>query len=407
MCKDLCKPIITQTTLAKIHIQNYVPDITISDFITGIIKAFNLMVIPTDTDTFEFVPLELYYNQGKITDITQYCDSKSLEINRPKLYKSIKFEYEKSSNILNNAYKGLYGTEYGDLIFNAENSNESSNYEIKLPFENVLFEKTAGENFETATLVDKDVKPYIPKPMLIYWNGISTVTDSIKITTESGTDNFVNYNRYSNEYNSLPTDVSLSGLMTMNFNNEQSPWYNVIAPQGLYYRHYSNYINNIYNIKSRNIKIKAMLPATLLSKEYGIALNDRLIVSGKRYIINSFTTDLTTGEANFDLLSDYRSLDARSTIGYRFASYDSVQVDKTEQVVKVIIYLNDYDSFGIKGAENYLIYDTSTDNLSDLSIEVTIPENFSIDRYDRIGIEYYRNGSLEITEYITFLQTEI
>jgi hypothetical protein len=193
----------------------------------------------------------------------------------------------------------------------------------------------------------------------------------------------------------------------MNFNNEQSPWYNVIAPQGLYYRHYSNYIDNLYNIKTRNIKVKAILPPSLLSKEYGIALNDRLIISGKRYIINSFTTDLTTGETNFDLISDYRNINAVSTVGYRFASLSNVQTDKTEQKVNVVIYKNDYDSFDIKGAENYLTYTTSTDNIIDLNLEIDIPENFGVDRTDVIGIDYYKNGILETTEYITFLQTEI
>ena len=394
-------------TVSNIDIKNYVPDIKITDFITGIIKAFNLMVIPTDTDTFEFVPLELYYNQGKITDITKYINADEMTIDRPKLFKAINFQYEQSTNILNNAYKGIYGKEYGDLTYNAINSNESSNYDIKLPFENVLFERTVGENFETATLIDKDSKPYTPKPMLIYCNGISEVTDPILITTEGVQTSFTSYNRFSNEYNSLPTDATLSQLMTMNFNNEQSPWYNVIAPQGLYYRHYSNYIDNLYNIKTRNIKVKAILPISLLSKEYGIALNDRLVISGKRYIINSFTTDLTTGEASFDLITDYRNINARSTVGYKFANIDQVQTDRTPQTVELIIYKNDYDSFGIKGAENYLIYITSTDNVEDLILSVDIPYNSGADRTDLIGIEYIRNGAIDTTEYVAFIQTAI
>jgi hypothetical protein len=398
-----------QSTTANIQLQNYVPDITVSDFITGIIKAFNLMIIPTGIDTYEFIPLEMFYNSGKITDITKFVDANELDIERPKLFKAINFQYEQSTNVLNNAYKGIYGKEYGDLIYNATNANESSNYDIKLPFENVMFEKTVGENFETASIIDKDLKPYVPKPMLIYRNGSQQIDSSnlIRITTESGQTTILNYNRFSNEYNSLPTDATLSQLMTMNFNNEQSPWYNVIAPQGLYYRHYSNYIDNLYNIKTRNIKVKAILPPSLLSKEYGIALNDRLVISGKRYIINSFTTDLTNGETNFDLISDYRNINAVSTVGYRFSSMSNVQTDKTEQKVNIVIYKNDYDSFDIKGPENYLSYTTSTDNITDLNLEIDIPENFGVDRTDVIGIDYYKNGISQTIEYVTFLQTEI
>ena len=410
----------SQTTSGRIDLNDYVPDITVNDFITGIIKAFNLMIIPKDVNTFEFLPLEMYYNAGKILDITKYVYADEMDIERPKLFKAINFQYEKSNNILNNAYRGLYNREYGDLIYTNTNSNESANYDIKLPFENVLFEKATGYNFETATLIDKDLKPYTPKPMLIYNNGELrtdlTGSDRFYVTTETGHSHQDNYIRFSNEYNSVPTDLTYTYLMSMNFGNEQSPWYNVLAPQGLYFRHYKNYVDNLYNIKTRVIKCKALFPTSLLNssvtngsgRSLGIALNDRLIIRNKRYIINNMTTDLTTGEASLELITDYRGLNAASSVGYRFASYDNVQVDNTAQVLEEVIYLNDYDSFSLKGAENFLVYTPTLDNVNDISLTVTIPANASgLDRVDRIGIEYYIGGILQTTQYISFTQTAI
>ena len=412
-----------QSIIANINIGNYMPDMKISDFLTGIIKAFNLMIIPKENNIFELSNLELYYNAGKIIDLTKYVYADEMEIERPKLFKSINFQYEKSSNILNNAYKGLYGTEYGDLIYNSISSNESSTYEIKLPFENILFERAIGTDFETATLIDKDLKPYIPKPMLIYCNGLNTnaFTGTQRIifkTPAVAPNDFYEveyYNRFSNEYDSFPTDTTRSGLMTMNFSNEQSPWYNVLAPQGLYYRHYKNYIDNLYNIKTRIVKVKALLPPSLMTsnvlkgqQKSGIALNDRLIIRNKRYIINSFTTDLTSGEANLELITDYRGVNAASTVGYRYANYSEIQTDKAPLNVDVIIYLNDYDSFGIKGAENYLVYTVASDLKDDYVLNFDIPSNGSgLDRYDKIGIEYFLNGVSQVTEYIIVLQTAI
>ena len=410
----------TQTTSGRIDLNDYVPDITVNDFITGIIKAFNLMIIPKDVNTFEFLPLEMYYNAGKILDITKYVYADEMDIERPKLFKAINFQYEKSNNILNNAYRGLYNREYGDLIYTNTNSNESANYDIKLPFENVLFEKATGYNFETATLIDKDLKPYTPKPMLIYNNGELrtdlTGSDRIYITTETGHSHQDNYIRFSNEYNSVPTDLTYTYLMSMNFGNEQSPWYNVLAPQGLYFRHYKNYVDNLYNIKTRVIKCKALFPTSLLNssvtngsgRSLGIALNDRLVIRNKRYIINNMTTDLTTGEANLELITDYRGINAASSVGYKYASYDVLQVDKTAQALEEVIYLNDYDSFSLKGAENYLVYTPTLDNVNDITLTVTIPANSSgVDRTDRIGIEYYIGGVLQTTQYISFTQTAI
>lgn len=402
----------SQTTVSNIQIANYVPDITVEAFLTGLIKAFNLMIIPININTYEFIPLEMYYNSGKILDVTKYIYSEEFDIERPKLFKAINFQYEKSNSILNNAFKGLYNTEYGDLIYLDNNSNESSNYDIKLPFENVLFEKTVGENFLTASIIDKDLKPYTPKPMLIYNNGMSTLSTAVILTTETSTTTFSTYQRYSNEYTNIPTDSSQ--LMTMNFSNEQSPWYNVLAPLGLYYRGYNNYVKNLYNIKTRILKVKALLPQKLLSsnitnyygKKLGIYLNDRLIIRDKRYIINNFTTDLTTGEATFELITDYRGINAASTVGYKFASNMATNIDNTNQDFKITIYKNDYDYFTLKAALNFLNYTPTSNNYEDYILDINAPQNTSgVDRNDSIGIEYYSNGVLQTTEYIYITQT--
>lgn len=409
------------TTIQNIDIVNYIPDIKTIDFLTGIIKAFNLMIIPRPNNTYEFAPLEMYYNAGKILDITEHTYEDEMSVNKPKLFKSINFMYEESKNVLNEAYKGLYQQNYGDLIYNSDRITENSTYDIKLPFENVLFELVKqGKQFQTATLIDKDLKPYIPKPMLIYLNGLVTPltgADRIFTTNSSGAPTVIdNYNRFSNEYDNLPTDVNHSQLMTMNFGNEQSSWLNQLAPQGLYYRQYKNFIDNLYNIKTRLIKVKALLPASLLGSTVtngagiplGIALNDRLVIRNKRYIINSFTTDLTTGETDLELLTDYRGVNAASTVGYRYSSMDTIQTDKEALVFDLEIYLNDYEAFSIKAPTSFLSYTHTSNNKTDVLLTVTVPANATgVDRTDAIVLEYKLNGATAKTEYITVIQTAI
>jgi hypothetical protein len=89
------------SAISTINIGNYIPDIKVIDFITGIIKAFNLMIIPRENNTYEFLPLEMYYNAGKILDITEYTYENDMSVNKPKLFKSINFTYEESKNVLN------------------------------------------------------------------------------------------------------------------------------------------------------------------------------------------------------------------------------------------------------------------------------------------------------------------
>jgi hypothetical protein len=408
-------------TNTYIPIGNFMPDMKIVDFVTGLIKAFNLMIIPKPNNTYEFLPLEMWYNAGKITDITEYVYSDEISIDKPKLFKTMNFTYEQSENVLNNAYRGLYQQNYGDLIYKSPSVNETSTYDIKLPFENVLFEvPKQGKLFQTATLVNKDNNPYTPKPMLIYCNGlVGTLsgTDRIYVSNSSGAaTQITNYQRFSNEYDSLPTDATHSHLMTMNFGNEQSSWLNVLAPQGLYFRHYKNYVDNLYDVKTRVLKVKALLPTSLLASNVidssgntlGIALNDRLIIRDKRYIINSFTTDLTTKEASFELITDYRGIDAASSVGFRFASFQNIQTDKEELILDIELYLNDNESFDIKASTDFLSYTHTSNNKTDATLKVTIPANATaVDRLGVITLEYYRNGVKQNDQFITITQTAI
>jgi hypothetical protein len=361
------------------------------------------------------------YSCIKILDITEYTYEDEMSINKPKLFKSINFTYEESNNILNQAYKGFYNQNYGDLIYNSDRITENSTYDVKLPFENVLFEvPTQGTKFQTATLIDKDQKPYIPKPMLIYCNGVLpallTGSNQIYITQTTGSPiQMEDYQRFSNEYDSLPNDPNRSGLMTMNFGNEQSSWLNELAPQGLYYRHYKNFVDNLYNIKTRLVKVKALLPPSILGSTVtngdgiplGIALNDRLVIRNKRYLINSFTTDLTTGETDLELLTDYRGVDAASTVGYRFGSFENIDTDNKELSIDVEIYLNDYDYFEVKGKTSFITCTLSGNNKNDILLPVTITQNTTgVDRTGTIQLVYYR-GTTQKDEYIIVTQTAI
>lgn len=393
-----------QSTDTNINIKSFVPDITVSDFFSGILKMFNLVIVPNSIKEFELVPLELYYQQGRILDLTQYIKSDDFDIERPKLFKSIKFEYEDSKNILNNAFYGLNNIKYGDLVYTNAQSNESANYEIKAPFEDVLFERTeeTDHQFLTATFIDKDLKAYTPKPVFLYNNGLLstplTGTHRIKVTKESGEESITNYNRFSNEIAPVASDFSY--LMSTNWGEFQSPYYQINASASLYNRHYRNYIENLYNLKTRNYKIKAILPDILLGNTgNGVAninslkLNDRIIIRDKRFIINQMVVDLTNGETDFDLITDYREVDNVNTIGYRYSSSDSVLLDNTAQSYQMTIYKNEFDSFSVTNTKVFATIPDKLNQTEDVTINIVVEANpTGTDRLQLIDIDYSLNG---------------
>jgi hypothetical protein len=381
------------------NVVNYVPDIKVADFFMGLVKMFNLIITPINATTFLLEPLELYYQAGQIKDLTPFIYAEELDIEKPKLFKSIEFKYEQSENILNNAFRGLFNREYGDLTFDSASISESSKYEIKLPFENVMYERATGYDFQTATLLNKDRQSYTPKPILMYNNGLTDVSAfPIKIYNGTGYTNVNNYIRFNNEINTGATDLSY--LYSLNFGNEVSSWYLVNAPQGLYKRHYEQYIANLYNQKTRVLKAKAKLEPQNLTN---LNLNDRIVIRDNRYIINSFTTDLTTGEANFELINDYRVLGFDS-VGYRFANIELLNVDKNPQDVQIDIYLGMFKEFTINSLSGFISTIKTGTYYNDESMIVTIAANgTAAERTENVSITFtdFENNDLTIEIPIT------
>lgn len=69
----------------------------------------------------------------------------------------------------------------------------------------------------------------------------------------------------------------------------------------LFALYHDTYIGNIYDISTRIFEIKAQLPQKILTQ---YALNDRVILWGNKFKINSIDVDITTGEASLILITE-------------------------------------------------------------------------------------------------------
>jgi len=103
-------------TAPVININDFVPDLTFEDFITSILKTFNLTILPKSETEFELIPLDDFYSKGKIYDITPYVDINDITISRIPLSKKNEFKHEKTNNFLNEQYSktSSQSREYGD-----------------------------------------------------------------------------------------------------------------------------------------------------------------------------------------------------------------------------------------------------------------------------------------------------
>jgi hypothetical protein len=286
------------------------------------------------------------------------------------MYKNINFKYQKSENILNTKFDDLFLTtrnfSYGDLAYEQIDSLESGTFAVELPFENAMYERKTDSNFQTITFKTKDLNNYLPKPLLMYDNGLNTVSPNIKIDLLTGSYSSVSqYRRFSNDYDN-------GTILTLNWGEEISTWFLSNVSNGLYKRHYENYLGNIFNIKSRLVIVKCYFNSVEL---LDIKLNDRIIIRDKKYTINKLTTDLTSGETTMELLTDYRS--GEVPIGNRYSFEPFYEVDNTAQSIEVLLLKNVSPTISLAipafGWITYTtaIYDTDTTIRVDISANAT------------------------------------
>ena len=300
---SVCTISTANTVLAgNVSINSTLPDMKVSDFFSGVLKEFNATCVATSENTFEILPLEDWYSQGAIVDITQYTDIDSIDIERIKLYKKIAFKYQQSESFVNRNFFKISNSEYGNMEY--QFAYDGDEYVIEVPFENLLFTRSIDNSNNYAVLgycLNESYNAYTPKPMLLYLYGESNDLSSHPIlfydgTTHQDIDSFAQFGQdltYQNEKYSL------------NFGAENSVIHEETIQQGLYAEYYFPYLVNLFNLKNRLVNVKTNLPISLLTN---LQLNDRLIIRDKRYIINEMKSNLTTGQVDFSLYLDFRPL---------------------------------------------------------------------------------------------------
>lgn len=300
----------SQTSSSNISIADFMPDIKIEDFFSGILKAFNLTCFSYDGETYYLEQLENWYLNGTIRDLSKYIISDDIEISKPELYKSIKFKYAEAKNFLAVDYLSRSKTPYGDLLYDMD--IDGGEYTIELPFETMLMTKFENSNLQVGYALDSNFNPYIPNPVFLYDYGTIQTQDFYFYDGEASTK--------LSSYNLFGQDSNIGGnIYTINFGTEQSTYTNKLEDNSLFYNYYLNYLNNIFNKKSRIIKLRGILPIGILTK---LKLNDRILIRDKRYVINKFTTDLTTGEVDFELITDFRIVTAPAPETGDYSSLD-------------------------------------------------------------------------------------
>lgn len=289
-CSNATQVITLNTDLASMA-----PAMKISDFFSGVCKMFNMTCYSTSENTYNLEPLDDWYSQGAIVDITKYTDVNTIDVDRMKLYKKITMKFQDSECFLNKQFSQLFNRQYGNTTY--QYNYDGDEFTLDVPFENLLQNKFTGSNLQVGYALNNEFAPYVPKPVLLYQ--YDNLDVDFKFNNGTATDPITTYTPFGQDLYTNLTDY------TLNFAPDISTILNQPVQQTLFGTYYFSYLYNLYNLKQRLISVKTILPISLLTE---LQLNDRLVIRDKRYIINSMQSNLTTGEVNFQLILDFRPM---------------------------------------------------------------------------------------------------
>ena len=292
-----------------------IPEMKVLDFITGLFKTFNLTAYVQDDGKIKLQTLDSFYaNQSTESpyDITEFVDVNNSKVNVALPFSKVKFIFKQSKSLLAAKFDQLNNAQYGQLEYNADSSVNfvGKEYKVEAPWEKMLYERLTDQSTQNTPIADDDIKiqyglmqnensqNYLGKPLLFLTDLQATGSTAPISFVENSSTHVSISNYYAPSHTIELGDVTTQTLL---YNAEVDTYSKGVMVETLFKNYYQSYIEDVFNEKRRLSKVKAFLPLRILLKHN---LADTFIISGKKYKINSITTNLQTGESDMELLNE-------------------------------------------------------------------------------------------------------
>ena len=299
---DTVGRLASQSITQEVVVADQMPEQKISDFIGSLVRAFNLVIVPTGNGKYDIEPLDDWYAEGSTREVTEYIDTEEVTIRKPQLYRRINFAYNETEAILGEQYRLQNDVGYGDL--RADFTFDGEEFDVEVGFDHMLFERLSDQNGGALTTIGvgksitREIEPYIGAPLIFYVAGQIRGTEAFSYVDMADSENSkTDFHLVSN----VNSDVVTSVTKTLNFGTEVDPYHLQGFATGLYNTYWKDYITDLYDTSRRTFMYRGQLPLGLM---LALKINDKLTIGERNYIINQMKLNLSTGEAQMELLND-------------------------------------------------------------------------------------------------------
>jgi hypothetical protein len=362
-----------------VKVRELMPDLKVIDWFNAIKQAFNLVIVPTGENEFYVNDLNSWYVEGKIHDISEFVDTEVKETQRGKLYRRVDMRYAENESFLayffNEQNKRQFGSLQEDILIN-EQKIDGDVLDVTLPFEKPVFERLSNVDAGGLTdimfgfITDKSQENYNNKPILLYApRFVRPDGTGIKFNKASTSTNFF--------ANRTPSSRRLVNEQSfaVNFGSELNEYDGITNPQSFYNTYWRDYINDTMSIKRREINIKVKLSQDLIFK---IQPNDRLVINGIRYIINTNKLNLLTGQTSLSLFNDIFEFALPTDVTGTRIEPNEILIDHKAQDIQVTVFSNE-EVDNIVAGETWQEFD-QFDFLPNTPFTIGITENTGANR---------------------------
>ena len=290
---------VVSNTGNTFYVNKNMPDMKVMDFLSGLFKMFNLVVFK-EGDKIDVQLAKFYMNQGTSYDITKYVDMSSSSVERLFQYKEMDFKFKSKKTFLVQKSDEIQGIPFSEEDYPPTRSEfDGGVYKVELPFEKMMYERLSNEDTDALTLIgqgaflNQQFEPTIGEPLIMCVAYQQDVND--EITIDGGG---VGYYR-------RPTQLSnftwgYTTRLQLNFGLEADEFLREIPSNAtnLFQDGYLDYVETVFDRKSRLLKVSAYLPLSIILK---YKLKDTFVINNKSYRINKIKTNLLTNKTDLEL----------------------------------------------------------------------------------------------------------
>ncbi|MDA6068966.1 hypothetical protein NJT12_04955 [Flavobacterium sp. AC] len=294
----------------KVTVKDNIPEMSVYDFLSSIIKMFNLVVIPKLNNEFQFEYYKEFYSAPDVQsfDITDFVFP-NRKMNKIKTYKSLLFKFEESeygSNIIYKKYQPD-AREYGTISQTFANG-DGEEYKIESKFSLLLFRQLTEIGYVDLHNLDQtwitgdgcgesDGDIITNKPTIFYYNSKAAIQENKYLCYTKDDGKSAKLETYS-QFSSLDNLTDYKNSLCFSSENILTGDARV---KNLYSIGYADQIAKTYSKFIREFEIECYLPKWIITT---IKLNDTIKIDNVKFQINEIEVNLTTGKAKMKLIND-------------------------------------------------------------------------------------------------------